>query len=561
MRMTPQRALRGIVAIVLSAVISLAAAATTEDQRAWDRSVLLTLWPRKLDATLARSTDGEKWRVASSSDDGLLVSTVTQRSIQLRQALHPAIASVELTWTPPSEPQETSGHPSTSDVIFGSSSTIRLARRYAEGLHLQLTASSSKQHPAAVEDLEQSIRALLQSVFPGSSSSSSRSSSSSELLREWTRPTSDGFLAQTVCSHDNYAMPSPFPSGVLCFSSTLLPANESASVTALFEDFFPSASSLGGSHRVVALTVRPSSRELSVRVVSLAITETSTPQVTQDQVPKTSGVHVVHAVDTARGLLSVSQLSPQPKGSREIVIGRHLLSPFALAPASSAAMEVLGDGFHRTVRVFLSSPPSCPSRANARVLLVVPLSKHMYMDLDELRRRERFGAFRVHSTTKHIEIERPSAVSKQHVVALEFELGSNVEHFNMEFPVHFRYQSPSTADHYATATVLPPEILYSCGDDLGTENANDELATLLHQWTLTTKTSSSSWRPVILASPLRAPSTPVQVPVGFIPDGAIVSIATLAVTMLGALVLMVVATSSRHKRSDDRVAHYRPKSD
>ncbi|KAJ0394632.1 hypothetical protein ATCC90586_010174 [Pythium insidiosum] len=108
----------------------------------------------------------------------------------------------------------------------------------------------------------------------------------------------------------------------------------------------------------------------------------------------------------------------------------------------------------------------------------------MYADLDELRRRERFGAFRLHSATKHIEIERPSAVSQQHVIALEFELDAEQEVYSMEFPVHFRYQAPSTSERYATATVLPPEVLYSCPDELvdsfDEDDTDNELATHLH---------------------------------------------------------------------------------
>ena len=105
---------------------------------------------------------------------------------------------------------------------------------------------------------------------------------------------------------------------------------------------------------------------------------------------------------------------------------------------------------------------------------------------------ERFGDLKLVSFTKHIEIERPSLVSSQHVVGLEFTMfvqiallialldiekplvvltnpcfvgvrnRSTTNHVHIEFPLHFRYQAPSETTLYRQASVIAPDLFLVC---------------------------------------------------------------------------------------------------
>ncbi|KAF1781341.1 Glycosylphosphatidylinositol-mannosyltransferase I, PIG-X/PBN1 [Phytophthora cactorum] len=97
----------------------------------------------------------------------------------------------------------------------------------------------------------------------------------------------------------------------------------------------------------------------------------------------------------------------------------------------------------------------------------------MDVEILESERMERFGELKLLSFTKHIEIERPSPVSSQHVVGLEFIMPSNNQaHF--EFPIHFRYQAPSESELYRQAPVIAPDIFLFCrdGDNSAREKRN-----------------------------------------------------------------------------------------
>lgn len=123
---------------------------------------------------------------------------------------------------------------------------------------------------------------------------------------------------------------------------------------------------------------------------------------------------------------------------------------------------------------------------------------------------ERFGELRLLAFTKHIEIERPSSVSPQHTIALEFPMcvykkmyplgkaiwlqsfslfacvsGYYVLYYyfrsskystrgvHVEFPIHFRYQAPSESELYRAASIVAPELfLYCPGPVTGEDKEN-----------------------------------------------------------------------------------------
>ncbi|CAK4761959.1 unnamed protein product, partial [Aphanomyces euteiches] len=75
---------------------------------------------------------------------------------------------------------------------------------------------------------------------------------------------------------------------------------------------------------------------------------------------------------------------------------------------------VSGSGFHQLLHVNVQSSHT---DSTCRLLIEQPFPTTAYADMDELRRMERFNAFQVIALAKHIEIERPSALSSEHVVA------------------------------------------------------------------------------------------------------------------------------------------------
>lgn len=85
---------------------------------------------------------------------------------------------------------------------------------------------------------------------------------------------------------------------------------------------------------------------------------------------------------------------------------------------------------------------------------------------------------------KHIEIERPSPVSPQHVIALQLDMcvgtptdltcvsmltnplapvcRPRTQQLRTELPIHLRYQAPSTTELYRPAVIMAPEAFVFC---------------------------------------------------------------------------------------------------
>ncbi|EEY69690.1 uncharacterized protein PITG_19310 [Phytophthora infestans T30-4] len=189
----------------------------------------------------------------------------------------------------------------------------------------------------------------------------------------------------------------------------------------------------------------------------------------------------------------------------------------------NALHPIAGEGFHRryVLDVKVLDSKICSGNAdNKSILARVPISNTAYIDLDEIRRMERFSELKLLSFTKHIEIERPSPVSSQHVVGLEFTMFvPSTNQVHVEFPIHFRYQAPSQSELYRQALVIAPDIFLYCGDGDPAK------------------------------SPL--PVLDVLTPVGYLPSAWLVSSTTMLFAILGAatLVWMSVGVTKRTQRA------------
>ncbi|KAG7402105.1 hypothetical protein PHYBOEH_007319 [Phytophthora boehmeriae] len=179
---------------------------------------------------------------------------------------------------------------------------------------------------------------------------------------------------------------------------------------------------------------------------------------------------------------------------------------------------------------------------NKTILVRVPISSTSYLDLDEIRRMERFREVKLLAFTKHIEIERPSPVSSQHVVGLEFAIPSSSDQVHVEYPIHFRYQAPSESELYRQAVVVAPEVYLFCPSK--DESAAKTLR-LFQTWGITSASDAvatrigNKWLRLSLSLPLAA--IEVQTPVGYLPSDWLVSSGTLLFAILGAALLLWVS--------------------
>ena len=110
----------------------------------------------------------------------------------------------------------------------------------------------------------------------------------------------------------------------------------------------------------------------------------------------------------------------------------------------------------------------------------------------------------------HIDIEKPEALSAQHVVFLHFDSGSSI----IEYPIHLRYHAPTDnqVPAYRIARTLAPVVW--CKPTIG-----------------------SSYRGLRTTQATLVAS----IPVGKRADAQVVSVFTLLVTVCGALLIVYTA--------------------
>ncbi|TDH68942.1 hypothetical protein CCR75_000964 [Bremia lactucae] len=223
-------------------------------------------------------------------------------------------------------------------------------------------------------------------------------------------------------------------------------------------------------------------------------------------------------------------------------------------PVAAALMHaaIIGEGFHRryVIDVKVLKHEGCgKATRNNTILLRVPISNTAYIDLDELRRMERFNELKLVSFTKHIEIERPSPVSAQHVIVLEFPMsgipaGSCIilslsNQIHIEYPIHFRYQAPSETESYRQAFVIAPDIFIKCLDK--NPAARNKLKPIRDDvtWGISNQEnwfSDSDWINLAAVSPL--PALQISIPVGYLPSRWLVSYVTLMATIVSAAIII-----------------------
>ncbi|ETV72318.1 hypothetical protein H257_12482 [Aphanomyces astaci] len=216
-----------------------------------------------------------------------------------------------------------------------------------------------------------------------------------------------------------------------------------------------------------------------------------------------------------------------------------------------AHSRMVGSGFHQVLRLTVESRivPGNLHDEICSLLVSQTFPTTAYADMDELRRMERFHSFeRVVSYAKHIEIERPAAVSSQHVVAFVVQL--NRETSTIDIPVHFRYQFPSNTTLYRPVHLVAPSLHVHCktAADVSKSTDQDELHTALSGSSLEALVRSEPyWSRVSLEQPLHA--LVVQIPVGNLNDGRFVTAVTLLVSVGGCLLLYLTLLKKRDTAS------------
>ncbi|KAG3114766.1 hypothetical protein PI124_g6642 [Phytophthora idaei] len=482
------------------------------------------LWPQYIDATLSLLVDTDGASVVESSHGGALGTFHMKIDTQSEIPLDPLIKAIEITWVPATDTQS-----STFDHFLASSS--RFDGMSAVGIHLQARlreeADWSAINKTRHKRIENNVRGVLQNTVP-----------SFEILPSLSK----GFLAKSFCDFRAWKTSNPLEeilrkpaagSSSICYSSSFpfSPKSEGASfysraIRAANEDSvdFAAVQLLRLSRQSIwrrGLRDHPVQMDLSELLSQLArrdgkrVVPASPPSVLEIRAPKTTVV-------------------------------------------ASLQAAIAGEGFHRRYAMdveILESEVCGGFSKNKMILVREPISNTAYIDLDEIRRMERFGELKLLSFTKHIEIERPSPVSSQHVVGLEFIMPSNNQaHF--EFPIHFRYQAPSESELYRQAPVIAPDIFLFCrdGDNSAREKRNpsddDAAFSYFKTWGLSDRgvsRSGSHWLRLTAVSPL--PVVEILTPVGYLPSAWLVSSMTLFFSTMGAAILVWVSVGMANAQS------------
>ncbi|KAF1333731.1 hypothetical protein FI667_g2557, partial [Globisporangium splendens] len=401
-------------------------------------STVVAFWPRDVDDTLshARDPDGTV-RLSSSSGRGFF-GTVTSNFD----------TAVQIAWVPPVEAEST-----TFDQFF--SQSPHLVAVHSVGIHIQVTPvfpidAATFLSETKRREIEANVQNVLQEAFPKS-----------------------GVLPQFQAARGLLAFNKAVDATALTEKS---PERESAldmylrSKVAAFEYV----------RRVTQVTLEQSvsQHELSTQVFEAWTADSPqipiTWQYEKNDGSKRAARSLIVSSVRLEDVPSIEYLSLEQNGEDEMITKLSLVLtknqfPDSVAPAS-VNVSVAGEGFHRrfSIDVNLHGAQQKCSESKQKLLLRVPLSHDVYADLDELRRMERFGELRLLAFSKHIEIERPSPVSPQHTIALEFPIPSS-DLVHIEFPIHFRYQAPSESDLYRLASIVSPEFFLYCPLDRQSE--------------------------------------------------------------------------------------------
>ncbi|KDO34526.1 hypothetical protein SPRG_00589 [Saprolegnia parasitica CBS 223.65] len=449
-----------------------------------DGSSSLMLWPSSVDAKL--SISGANVVTPTAAIVGVL-----DASLELALEAWPAaIASVDIAFVP------SVAAPSSTWVEY-------LAQEQAmpvssEGIHVRVTpAPASSATPLEVQG---NATALL-----------------THLLGTPFAPTSSYRFANASCDVPAYATNASRASIPFCYvasrdvlalhdvsTPSFFAATGASPLQRALSSRFPTALVAAWTHIYTHLALAPIDRS-HAQVVLRQVAETAD---TLSATTKDVRVAVVESIDGSNGLVSFLELDTKDRNT--------YVAPRSRSFVSGVKTSIVGHGFHQTLAVDLTVDATLKDSETCSLLLVQPLPQTAYADMDELRRLERFGAFELLAFSKHIEIERPAAISTEHVVAFVATLPPTGA-FRVEYPVHFRYQSPAKDKLYRPSVVVAPSLYVRC--------------------TTASMTASSivEWTSIVL--PVAQPAVSVEIPVGNLSDGRIVTSVTLFVSIVGCLLL------------------------
>ncbi|EQC41724.1 hypothetical protein, variant [Saprolegnia diclina VS20] len=488
----------------LLAVLGLLAPLTHATQG--DGSSSLMLWPSSVDAKLSISDANVVTPTAA-------IMGVLDASLELALEAAPwpaAIASVDIAFVP------SVSAPSSTWVEY-------LAQEQAmpvssEGIHVRVTPAAAS--TATSLEIQGNATALL-----------------THLLGTAFAPTTTYRFANASCDLPAYATNASRASIPFCYvASRDVLALPDASTPSFFaatgasplqralSSRFPTAIVAAWTHIFTHVIVAPIDRTLA-QVVLRQVAETA------DAISATTRdvrIAIVESID-ANGRVSFLELEGQDRNS--------YVAPRTVSRVSGVEASIVGHGFHQTMAIDMTVAVAPKADETCAVLVVQPLPQTAYADMDELRRLERFGVFELVAFSKHIEIERPAAISTEHVVAFVASLPPTGR-FRLEYPVHFRYQSPAKDLLYRPSVVVAPSLYVRCTTDV--------------------TASATEWTSVV--SPLAQPAVSVEIPVGNLSDGRVVTSVTLFVSIVGCL-LLYKSFPSTARSTLKQATSWRPKHD
>lgn len=480
----------------------------------------VTILPAEVGVSLTIDSESPgKW-IASAPKGGLLVAYNGQISNPIASSDNRStISLLQVVWTPSKTLPS-----STYDSVFGPSALLQLPGLYAAGLHVRVTTQPNASTELA--DVDREVASVVEGMLP-SLAGRLRNSTSTSIRLVRSLCASTGFESVTTAEGSRcFAFTLPmdlYPVSVIEQSPVEAWVTRILSMTRL-------------SPRVIAMSLdmNRSQKEPVASVIGVGTTRGSA--ITSDDVAWISQHYQVHAIRA---------IEPDAKKISITNTGGELVSSVQLPTekvyADSVDTQIVGEGFHQTLKLSITVPRKAVTKCeNFRAVVSIPST--MYADLDELRRMERFGQLRLLSATKHIEIERPSAVSSQHMITIEFSRNSGQDTTVLEMPIHLRYQSPSE-ERYAPAVITTPELFMSCPrltPDASSQHDRPPVESSFESWLL----ASEGTDLIVVTSAYPGGTVTVSVPTGYTPHNRIVSALTLSVTALGALVLVYIALSS-----------------
>jgi hypothetical protein len=150
-----------------------------------------------------------------------------------------------------------------------------------------------------------------------------------------------------------------------------------------------------------------------------------------------------------------------------------------------------------------------------------------YMDLDELREAQPYSLVSVTAGSWSIDVEKPAEQSTRHMLILKTTTcpmkNESLLEYNLNTPIHYRYQSVSNHFDKAPSCLLPPQIFIQCQSVCG----NDEQV---------------PWKQIdnIIVEGSKSATTLVcrDVPVGNSKHGSFVAFVTAFSTFAGAVVII-----------------------